>query len=73
MFPLKLLGAAAAAGVALGVWGSGLVKEKLGGGNFTKVKKSKTEVIVLPDDIDISQGLKVIGKRKKTEEIADKE
>lgn len=53
MFPLKLIGAAIAGGVALGVWGSSAVKEKLGGGGFKKVNKKKVTIVEIPEGKEI--------------------
>ena len=65
MFPIKLLGIAVAGGAALGIWASSAIKEKLGGGTpFKKVKKNQTEVIYLDDDMDPTQGIKIVGHRK---------
>lgn len=64
MFPLKLLGIAVAGGAALGVWASGAVREKLGGGSTKKLSKSKTNVVYLDDDVDTEEGIQIVAKRK---------
>lgn len=68
MFPLKLLGVALAGGAALGVWASAAIKEKLGGGsNMKKVKKGNVDFVIIPENLDVSQGIKIMGHEKKTE------
>lgn len=73
MFPLKLIGIAMALGAAGGVWASGAIKEKLGGGSLKKVKKGQTEVIYLDPEVDTEKGVRIVAHKKVKPEVKPEE